>query len=125
MDLNLPDMQGFEAIEQIMEHQRTVKLGKKRETKKKMLNNYLLSIKGSPRDMLSMKSRSKKKRGERQIIIEQTSSIGTDKESEDEEEGGESSCEEYDQESYDHINDFSMSPADSKLVREIVNADPD
>ena len=47
MDLNLPDNQGFEAIEQIMEHQRTVKLGKKRETKKKLLNNYLLSIHGS------------------------------------------------------------------------------
>ena len=44
MDLNLTDGVGFQATDQIMEHQRSVKLGKKRETKKKMLNNYLLSI---------------------------------------------------------------------------------
>ena len=47
MDLNLTDGEGFKATDEIMEHQRSVKLGKKRETKKKMLNNYLLSIQGS------------------------------------------------------------------------------
>ena len=47
MDLNLTDGEGFKETDEIMEHQRSVKLGKKRETKKKMLNNYLLSIQGS------------------------------------------------------------------------------
>ena len=47
MDLNLPNNQGFEALEKIMEHQRTVKLGRKRETKKKLMNNYLQSIQDS------------------------------------------------------------------------------
>ena len=44
IDLNLPDDEGFESTKQILEHQRTVKLSRKRETKKQMLNNYLLSI---------------------------------------------------------------------------------
>ena len=47
MDLNLPSNQGFEALEKMMEHQRTVKLGRKRETKKKLMNNYLQSIQDS------------------------------------------------------------------------------
>lgn len=47
MDLNLPNNQGFEALEKMMEHQRTVKLGRKRETKKKLMNNYLQSIQDS------------------------------------------------------------------------------
>ena len=44
MDLNLPNNQGFEALDKIMEHQRTVKLGKKRENKKKLMNNFLQSV---------------------------------------------------------------------------------
>ena len=47
MDLNLPSNQGFDALEKIMEHQRTVKLGRKRENKKKLMNNYLQSIQDS------------------------------------------------------------------------------
>ena len=49
MDLNLPNDKGFTALEKIMEHQRTVKLGKKRENKKKLMNNYLKSIQDSER----------------------------------------------------------------------------
>ena len=47
MDINLPNDEGFDVTKQMLEHQRTVKLGRKRENKKKMLNNYLLSIQGS------------------------------------------------------------------------------
>ena len=47
MDLNLPNDDGFDASRQMLEHQRTVTLGRKRENKKKVFNNYLLSIQGS------------------------------------------------------------------------------
>ena len=44
MDLNLPGGLGFTALEKIIEYQRTVHLGKKRENKKKLMNNFLHSI---------------------------------------------------------------------------------
>ena len=124
MDLNLPQNEGFEAIEKMFEHQREIKLGRKRETKKKMFNNYLLSIQGSQMgsdrsNLIDSKTR-KKEKAFRQITVENASSINSCTDNDDED--GDSSFSINSQ-----MNDFAIMPAHGKhkQVREFLNANYD
>lgn len=76
MDLTLPSGLSFAALEKIIEYQRTVHLGKKRENKKRLMNNYLQSIQDSESVFSKEPKRVFSKRGSKskQIVIEGTSS---------------------------------------------------
>ena len=122
MDLDLPADQSFSTVQQINELQRIVNLGKKREAKKKMLNNYLESVHSefdSHRSSVMSVGAGERRQSAKQIIIEDASSMSlvtssmssSDKEEESKRREG--------------LEEFQIMEADKKRVKEVYQAIPD